>query len=64
MRDLQCMSFLSKDSTEILVAGCQNAMCKIDVERGNVIQEVKVRNITCWFKIDTRLLRFLQNMST
>lgn len=40
MRDLRCMSFSTKDASEILVAGCQNSMFKIDVEKGCVVQEV------------------------
>lgn len=37
------MSFLGKDSSEILVAGCQSTMYKIDVEKGIVLQEVDFR---------------------
>lgn len=40
------MSFLGKDSSEILVAGCQSTMYKIDVERGIVIQEVDLRSLS------------------
>lgn len=40
MYDLRCMSFLGKDNSEILVAGCQNTMFKIDVEKGRVLEEV------------------------
>lgn len=40
MTNLCCMSFLGKDNSEILVAGIQNTMYKIDVERGQVTQEV------------------------
>lgn len=40
MTNLCCMSFIGKDQSEILVAGCQNIMYRIDVERGQVIQEV------------------------
>ncbi len=34
------MSFLHKDSSEILVAGCQKMMYKIDVERGIIIETI------------------------
>ncbi|KAL8701793.1 MAG: hypothetical protein Q9224_000340 [Gallowayella concinna] len=34
MTDLKCMSFLGKHSSEILVAGCQSTMYKIDVDKG------------------------------
>ena len=40
MQDLRCMSFLGKGSSEILVAGYQNVMYKVDVEKGRVVQEV------------------------
>ena len=40
MYDLRCISFLGKDNSEILVAGCQNTMFKIDVEKGRVTEEV------------------------
>lgn len=40
MTRLSCMSYLGKDSPEILVAGYQNIMYKIDVEKGQIIQEV------------------------
>lgn len=40
MTNLCCMSFLGKENSEILVAGIQNTMYKIDVERGQVTQEV------------------------
>ena len=34
------MSFLRKDSPLILVAGCQKIMYKIDVEKGDVVEEI------------------------
>lgn len=40
MTDLQCMSFLSKNNGEILVAGCQRDMYKIDVDKGVIVQQV------------------------
>ncbi len=40
MMDLRCMCFLGKDPAVILVAGCQKVMYKIDVEKGQVIQQV------------------------
>ena len=45
MVNLCCMSFLGKDDGEILVAGCQNVMYKIDVEKGAVVEEVSVINL-------------------
>ena len=47
MSNLQCMSFLSKDNSEVLVAGCQNSMFKIDVEKGTVAQEVESTRHPC-----------------
>ncbi|KAH7135765.1 PAB-dependent poly(A)-specific ribonuclease subunit PAN2 [Dendryphion nanum] len=35
-QDLKCMNFTSKGTREILVAGCQDNMFKIDVEKGIV----------------------------
>jgi len=40
MKDLRCMSFTSKGASEILVAGCQDVMFKIDVEKGRIMEEV------------------------
>ena len=40
MRDLRCMSFLGKDNVFIIVAGCQDVMLKIDVEKGRVVEKV------------------------
>ncbi|CAO2655579.1 Nn.00g043820.m01.CDS01 [Neocucurbitaria sp. VM-36] len=33
-KDLKCMNFTSKGTREILVAGCQDQMFKVDVEKG------------------------------
>ncbi|KAL8635762.1 MAG: hypothetical protein Q9228_006782 [Teloschistes exilis] len=41
MTALQCMSFLGKNSSEILVAGCQNVMYVIDVEKGTIVKQVR-----------------------
>jgi PAB-dependent poly(A)-specific ribonuclease subunit 2 len=41
MRDLQCMSFIGKDQSQLLVAGCQDVMFKIDVEKGKVLESVR-----------------------
>lgn len=40
MKALQCMCFVDKDTSEILVAGCQSDMYKIDVDRGIVIKQI------------------------
>lgn len=36
MVDLRCMSFLDKSTTEIVVAGCQQQLYRVDVESGAV----------------------------
>lgn len=43
-QDLQCMNFTSKGTREILVAGCQDKMCKIDVDKGIVTDTVREQN--------------------
>lgn len=40
MLNLACMSFLHKDSSQILVAGCQHVMYRIDVEKATVIEKI------------------------
>lgn len=41
-KDLKCMNFTSKGTREILVAGCQDNMFKIDVEKGTITDSVRV----------------------
>jgi PAB-dependent poly(A)-specific ribonuclease subunit 2 len=36
--ELQCMSFTSKDATEVLVAGMQSSMFRIDIEKGALLE--------------------------
>lgn len=43
MVELRCMSFLGKDTSMILVAGCQNVMYKFDVISGQLIQQVSTK---------------------
>lgn len=40
MRDLRCMSFTSKATSEILVAGLQDIMFVIDVNKGDIVKRV------------------------
>lgn len=40
MRDLRCMSFTSKGTAEIIVAGMQNTMLVIDLNKGEVVKQV------------------------
>lgn len=41
MTDLRCMTFTTKGTSEILVAGCQSQMFRIDVEKGVVAEMVR-----------------------
>ena len=40
MKDLRCMSYTSKGASEILVAGLQDVMFTIDVDKGTVTKQV------------------------
>lgn len=40
MKDLRCMSFTSKATSEILVAGLQSSMFVIDVNKGEIVKRV------------------------
>lgn len=40
MKDLRCMSFTSKGTTEIIAAGWQDTMLVIDLIKGNVVKQV------------------------
>ncbi|KAI9806554.1 MAG: poly(A)-specific ribonuclease [Piccolia ochrophora] len=44
MRDLRCMSYTSRGTSEILVAGLQTSMFLIDVEKGKVTKEIFVED--------------------
>ncbi|KAF1911381.1 PAB-dependent poly(A)-specific ribonuclease subunit PAN2 [Ampelomyces quisqualis] len=41
-KDLKCMNFTSKGTREILIAGCQDQMFKIDVEKGTLTDTLPV----------------------
>jgi PAB-dependent poly(A)-specific ribonuclease subunit 2 len=41
MKDLRCMSYTSKETSEILVAGLQDEMFTIDVEKGTITKQVQ-----------------------
>jgi len=45
MKDLRCVSFTSKGTTEILVAGAQNIMFSIDIDKGVITKEVIASNL-------------------
>jgi PAB-dependent poly(A)-specific ribonuclease subunit 2 len=40
MRDLRCMSFTSKATSEVLVAGVQDTMFVIDTNKGEIMKRV------------------------
>jgi PAB-dependent poly(A)-specific ribonuclease subunit 2 len=40
MTDLRCMAFVGKGQDQLLAAGCQNTMYKIDVENGTIIETI------------------------
>ncbi|SMR52395.1 unnamed protein product [Zymoseptoria tritici ST99CH_1E4] len=44
MTDLRCMSFTSRDADELVVAGCQSQMYRIDVEKGIVTETITPPN--------------------
>ena len=42
MKDLRCMSYTSKGNSEVLVAGLQDQMFTIDVEKGTITKQVRI----------------------
>ena len=40
MTDLRCMSFTSKGTAEIVVAGLQGTMFVIDLTKGEIVKQV------------------------
>jgi hypothetical protein len=44
-KDLRCMNFTSKGTREILIAGCQEQMFKVDVEKGTVTEAVSLHRM-------------------
>ena len=51
MNDLRCMSYVGKEFGQIVVAGCQDKMLKIDVEKGRILELVR-----CQLKANVLLL--------
>lgn len=43
--DLRCMNFTSKGTREVLVAGCQDHMFKVDVDKGIILETVSAEII-------------------
>ena len=60
MTDLRCMSFTSKGTNEILVAGCQEQMYKLDVEKGVILQTVSPPLVSLHSDIDRTRSRLKQ----
>lgn len=45
MDDLRCMSFTSKGTAEIIVAGLQDTMLVIDLIKGDVVKQVGRKSV-------------------
>jgi PAB-dependent poly(A)-specific ribonuclease subunit 2 len=41
MKELRCMSFTSKGTAEIIAAGLQETMLVIDLNKGEVVKQVR-----------------------
>ena len=44
MTELSCMTFWRKDGSQILVAGCQQNMYKIDTEKGEIVKRIQTNS--------------------
>ncbi|KAK3994582.1 PAB-dependent poly(A)-specific ribonuclease subunit PAN2 [Cladorrhinum sp. PSN332] len=44
MKDLRCMSFTSKGASEIIVAGWQSGMFVIDVNKGEIVKQIRTEH--------------------
>jgi hypothetical protein len=64
MQDLRCMSFTSKGSAEIIVAGLQDTMLVIDLIKGEVVKQVRAPPDRDSKSPLTRPSRYLRNTST
>ncbi|KAK3349906.1 ubiquitin carboxyl-terminal hydrolase-domain-containing protein [Lasiosphaeria hispida] len=56
MKDLHCMSFTSKGATEILVAGWQDTMFIIDVNKGEIVKQISTEHHYTIMKRSARLI--------
>lgn len=64
MQDLRCMSFVGKEQNHLVVAGCQNGMLKIDVERGKILEIVcGLRTAHCALLKSHSFLRIANTLS-
>ena len=41
MKSLKCMSYVGKDQAQIVAAGHQDMMFRVDVEKGTVVEKVQ-----------------------
>ena len=48
MIDLRCISFTSPSGTELVVAGCQHQMYRVDVEKGTIIETLTNDPVTTY----------------
>ena len=62
MKNLSCMSYVGKGNAFIVVAGCQDMMLKIDVEKGRIVEEVDL-DLYVLFR-STNCVRSQQSIST
>lgn len=47
MKDLRCMSFTSKGTVEIILAGLQDDMLVVDLIKGDVVKQVRLPTPWC-----------------
>jgi hypothetical protein len=47
MKDLRCMSFTSKGTSEVLAAGLQDTMFVVDVAKGSILKQVRTPGSIC-----------------
>jgi hypothetical protein len=64
MKDLRCMSFTSKGTSELLVAGLQDVMFTIDIEKGTVLKQVYAPAVPYNFSKTYTSSRFLRPITT
>lgn len=67
MTDLYCMSFTSKGTSEILVAGSQDIMFVVDVNKGEIVKKVSsvAFFFAAWLSVPvTNSGRFPPNITT
>lgn len=63
MKDLRCMSFTSKGTTEIIAAGLQDTMFVIDLIKGDVVKQVYTSSLLVTMGMLIAVCRYLPNTS-